>query len=166
MESCTMAVNCMNSPSVPEVVGPKGEDGGLRAFRVCANETGPLLVNSHRSCGSNASLEFSRNGENLPVAAAAKGRVLAVRGSIIDATFSGELPGLHEALIVANGGRALVLQVEQLLGRRIVRTIALGNPEGLARGLVVERTGRGVHVPAGPAALRRALKLAVEALDR
>jgi F-type H+-transporting ATPase subunit beta len=110
-------------------------------------------------------LDFSRNGEDLSVAAASKGRVLSVRGSVIDVAFSGELPGLYEALTVANGHRALILEVEQLLSRGIVRTIALGNAEGLARGLVVERTGRGVHVPVGPATLGRVFNVLGEPID-
>src|SRR5262249_33709515 len=141
------------------------EDGGPGAIRVCANETGPPLVNSHRSCVSNISLEFSRNGQDLSVAAAAKGRVLSVRGSVVDVAFAGELPKLHEALVVANRRRALALEVEQLLSRRIVRTIALGNTEGLARGLVVERTGQCVHVPVGPATLGRVFNVQGEPLD-
>src|SRR6516225_5422216 len=94
------------------------------AVRV-ANETGPRCVNLHRSCGSNNSLKSSRNGESLAVGAASKGQVLSVRGSVIDVAFSAEVPELHEALIVANGRQALVLEVEQLLSRKIVRTIAL-----------------------------------------
>ena len=101
--------------------------------------------------------------ENLPARAASQGRVLSIRGSVIDVAFSGELPGLHEALIFANGN--LVLEVEQLLGRKIVRSIALGNAEGLARGMVVERTGQGIHVPVGPATLGRVFNVLGEPID-
>ena len=52
-----------------------------------------------------------------------------------------------------------------MLGRKIVRTFALGNTEGLARGLVVERTGRGVHVPVGPATLGHVFNVLGEPLD-
>jgi hypothetical protein len=100
------------------------------ALRI-ANETGPRWVNLHRSCGSNNSLKSSRNGESLPVAAASKGQVLSVHGSVIDVAFSDEVPELHEALIVANGRRALVLEVEQLLSSKIVRTIASGQSGGV-----------------------------------
>jgi F-type H+-transporting ATPase subunit beta len=90
---------------------------------------------------------------------------LSVHGSVIDVGFSGALPSLHEALSVVNGPHALLLEVEQLLGRKIVRTIALGNPEGLARGLAVARTGQCVHVPVGPATLGRVFNLLGEPLD-
>jgi F-type H+/Na+-transporting ATPase subunit beta len=160
-----MDVNFMNFQSVPVVVPPKRKNGGPGAFRIGDNETGPIIRDSRRSWGSNTSLEFSRNGEDLSVAAAAKGRVLSVRGPVVDVAFSSELPGLHEALMVANGHRTLVLEVELLLRRRIVRTIALGNTEGLARGLVVARTGHCVHVPVGPATLGRVFNVLGEPLD-
>jgi F-type H+-transporting ATPase subunit beta len=101
----------------------------------------------------------------LSVVATVEGRVLSVRGSVIDVAFPGQLPGLHEALTVSNGCRPLVLEVEQLLGRKTVRTIALGNTEGLARGQVVERTGGGLYVPVGPATLGRVFNVFGEPLD-
>jgi F-type H+-transporting ATPase subunit beta len=122
-------------------------------------------VQAQRPPDPATSLALSRNGRDLSVKAAATGRILSVRGSLIDVVFSGELPSLHEALVVANAGRVLVLEVEQLLSRGIVRTMALGNAEGLPRGLPVERTGRGIHVPVGPATLGRVFNLLGEPLD-
>jgi F-type H+-transporting ATPase subunit beta len=106
-----------------------------------------------------------RNPKQPAVGAGSQGRILTVRGSVIDVAFPGDLPSLHEALTVANGRRDLVLEVEQLLGKKIVRTIALGNPEGLARDLVVERTGESVHVPVGPATMGRVFNVLGEPLD-
>jgi F-type H+-transporting ATPase subunit beta len=124
-----------------------------------------MIMEAPRCNGTNLSVPFSRNGEVLSVAATAKGKVLSVRGSVIDVAFARELPGLHEALIVRNRSEALVLEVEQLLSRGIVRTIALGNPEGLSRGLIVERTGQVVRVPVGPATLGRVFNVLGESLD-
>jgi F-type H+-transporting ATPase subunit beta len=155
----------MNPQTVAELVPPKTKDSGLGAFRGCANDTDSPIVDSHHSCRSDISPEFRRNRENRQVVATGKGEVVSVRGSVIDVAFPGELPGLHEALMVENGDRPLVLEVEQLLGRKIARTIALGNPDGLARGLVVERTGQGVHVPVGPATLGRVFNVLGEPLD-
>src|SRR5262249_5098856 len=86
-ESYTMGVNSRNPPPAPEGVPPKREDGALGAFGVCANATGPLFRDANRCYGAAAALEFSRNGENLPAAAAGKGRVLSVRGPVIDVVF-------------------------------------------------------------------------------
>jgi F-type H+-transporting ATPase subunit beta len=64
-----------------------------------------------------------------------------------------------------NKGQALVLEVQQLLSGRIVRTIALGNTEGVSRGLIVERTGRGIHVPVAAANLGRVFNVLGEPID-
>jgi F-type H+-transporting ATPase subunit beta len=101
-----------------------------------------------------------------PLLQAARGRVASVRGSVIDVAFRRGLPGLHEALKVMDGpDRGLVLEVEQILGPETVRAIALGHTEGLARGSEIERTGRTVHVPVGPATLGRVFNVLGEPLD-
>jgi flagellar biosynthesis/type III secretory pathway ATPase len=160
-----MGVNVTHSQSITQVVPPKREDDGIGAFKVGANGTGPWIMDSHRSRGTHSWPEASRNGENLRVATLSAGQILTVRGSVVDVAFSGEMPALHEALVVVNGRQALVLEVEQLLSRKIARTLALGNAEGLARGQVVERTGRVVHVPVGPATLGRIFNVLGEPLD-
>jgi F-type H+-transporting ATPase subunit beta len=104
-------------------------------------------------------------GYHLPVAAKARGWILAVRGPVIDVEFAGEMPGLNEALTVANGPRPLILEVQQVLGPTKVRTIALGHTEGLARGLPVERTRQAVQVPVGPPTLGRVFNVLGEPLD-
>ena len=93
------------------------------------------------------------------------GRILAVRGSVIDVVFTGELPQLNEALKVVDGRRTLILEVQQILEPRKVRTIALGQADGLIRGQVVERTGGGICVPVGPATLGRIFNAMGEPLD-
>jgi F-type H+-transporting ATPase subunit beta len=93
------------------------------------------------------------------------GRILNVRGSVIDVAFPGELPQLNEALRVANGRSELILEVQQILEPRRVRAIALGQTDGLIRGLAVERTGGGIHVPVGPATLGRIFNALGEPLD-
>jgi F-type H+-transporting ATPase subunit beta len=59
----------------------------------------------------------------------------------------------------------LVLEVEQLLCNKTVRTLALGNAEGIARNLVVARTGQGIAVPVGPATLGRVFNVLGEVID-
>ncbi len=160
---CTAQTNSVALP-LPRVVPPKREIGAVGEFTTPANRKVPTLLNSHRTYGSDTSLQFS-DGKTLPAVAKCKGQVLSVRGPIIDVAFSGELPGLHEALNVVNGSRSLLLEVQNLLCRGIVRTIALGHTDGLARGMVVERTGRGIEVPVGPAVLGRVLNVLGEPLD-
>lgn len=93
------------------------------------------------------------------------GRILIVRGSVIDVTFPGELPYLNEALKVVDGCRTLILEVQQLQEPRRVRTIALGETNGLTRGLAVERTGSVINVPVGPLTLGRIFNALGEPLD-
>jgi F-type H+-transporting ATPase subunit beta len=94
------------------------------------------------------------------------GRILAVRGSVVDVEFHGPLPHLLEALRVSNNGSgSLMLEVENLLGPRTVRAIALGQTEGLARGQQVQRTGAPVLVPVGRPTLGRMFDALGEPLD-
>jgi len=103
----------------------------------------PKLIDRRQSSESRASLQSDRNGDNhLPAPTQVPGRILAIHGSVIDAGFrGGEVPGLHEALTIADHGRTLVLEVEELLDAKKVRAVALGPTEGLVRGLAIERTG-------------------------
>ena len=62
-----------------------------------------------------------------------QGTVVQVIGAVIDVEFSRqELPKIYDALEVE--GEGLVLEVQQQLGDGIVRTIAMGQTEGLQRG--------------------------------
>lgn len=92
-------------------------------------------------------------------AAAAKGRVVRVQGSVIDVEFPvGHLPDIYDALTVrinnvgATEGETLseiTLEVEQHLGDNIVRTVALKPTDGLVRGASVTNTGGPIEVPVG-----------------
>ena len=65
-----------------------------------------------------------------------QGTVVQVIGAVIDVEFSRqELPKIYDALEVE--GEGLVLEVQQQLGDGIVRTIAMGQTEGLQRGAKV-----------------------------
>jgi F-type H+-transporting ATPase subunit beta len=107
------------------------------------------------------------NGEcGSRISSKANGKVLAIQGSVVDVAFSPEhLPNLHETLNVMGGKQELVLEVEELLGPELVRTIALGQTDGLARGLTVERTGRSIHISVGPGLLGRVFNMLGEPLD-
>jgi F-type H+-transporting ATPase subunit beta len=110
-------------------------------------------------------LEPGRNGRS-PAVTHARGQVFAIRGPVIDVLFQpGEMPGIHEVLTAANGQVAGLLEVQQLVGPRTVRALALGPTDGLARGLTVKRTGQGVQVPVGPATLGRVFDVLGEPLD-
>jgi F-type H+-transporting ATPase subunit beta len=93
------------------------------------------------------------------------GRVTAVRGSVIEVEFSGDLPSINEALLVKDGERTVILEVAHHLDQRTLRGIAMGHTEGLSRGMPVERTGRPIMVPVGPETLGRMFNALGEPLD-
>ena len=87
-----------------------------------------------------------------------QGTVVQVIGAVIDVEFSRqELPKIYDALEVE--GEGLVLEVQQQLGDGIVRTIAMGQTEGLQRGAKVSNTGDAVKVPVGEKTLGRILNV-------
>jgi F-type H+-transporting ATPase subunit beta len=94
------------------------------------------------------------------------GRVTAVRGPVVEVAFEEEnLPAVYEALTLRADGREVLLEVSHHLNPTGVRAIVLGHPEGLARGMLVERTGGPVRVPVGPPTLGRLFNVLGEPLD-
>jgi len=76
------------------------------------------------------------------------GKIVQIIGAVIDVEFPREeVPKVYDALLVTE--RGLTLEVQQQLGDGVVRTIAMGSSEGLARGLSVTNTGQPIAVPVG-----------------
>ena len=101
-----------------------------------------------------------------PTPESRRGRVTAVRGPVIEAEFAEEnLPTVHEALRIRAGGREVWLEVSHHLSPTTVRAILLGHPEGLARGMLIERTNGSIRVPVGPATLGRLFNVIGDPLD-
>lgn len=82
------------------------------------------------------------------------GAVVAVRGSVVDATFSRRLPAVGNRLQAGADGR-VVVEVVAHLGPSLVRGIALRATRGLARGDRVVDTGSPICVPQDPRLLGR-----------
>ena len=87
------------------------------------------------------------------------GRIVAVRGAVIDVAFpSGPLPPIDAAVLVETGGAVpLVAEVQAHLDAVTVRAIALGATGGLARGTKARVPGGPISVPVGDAVLGRLL---------
>jgi F-type H+-transporting ATPase subunit beta len=103
--------------------------------------------------------------DHLPGHGTQTGKVTAVRGSVVEVEFPGELPTINEALQVRDGERTIVLEVAHHLDPHSIRAIALTHTEGLARGMTVERTRRPIQVPVGPETLGRLFNVLGEPLD-
>lgn len=93
------------------------------------------------------------------------GKIKQVMGVVVDVEFENELPEIYEALTLEYAGKKLVLEVQQHLSNRLVRTVAMGATDGLKRGVEVRRTGDYIKVPVGSKTLGRMYNMLGEAID-
>ncbi len=93
------------------------------------------------------------------------GRVVEVKGPVVDVQFDDHLPEIMNALETENHGKRLVLEVSQHLGEHTVRTIAMDASEGLVRGMEVVDTGEPISVPVGDETLGRIMNVIGEVVD-
>ena len=93
------------------------------------------------------------------------GTVISIRSSVVDARFSGKLPGI---LNVLRGGDADEVVIETLihLDEKTVRGIALTSTQGLAEGSTLRDTGNPLMVPVGERLLGRVFNVFGETIDR
>jgi F-type H+/Na+-transporting ATPase subunit beta len=92
------------------------------------------------------------------------GTTVAVRGSVVDASFPADLPPVGTRLEV-EGEPRVVLEVVSHVDARTVRSIALTPTRGLSRGAAVTNTGRTLDVPVGRALLGRMLNMFGDVID-
>src|SRR5215203_1817058 len=90
------------------------------------------------------------------------GTVVEVKGPVVDVRFPPEeIPEIFNAVTVpieADGEtKKLTLEVQQLLGDDMVRTVAMASTDGLQRGVDVRDTGSPISVPVGGQVLGRVL---------
>ncbi len=104
----------------------------------------------------------------------ANGKIVQIFGQVIDVEFpQGALPEIYHGLrinaeYVVSGQKKtmnLILEVVQHMGDNVVRALIMGSPEGLARGMAVEDTGKPISVPVGKACLGRLLNAMGEPID-
>jgi F-type H+/Na+-transporting ATPase subunit beta len=102
------------------------------------------------------------------------GTVVEVKGPVVDVRFSPEeIPEIYNALTVSlqtpgddeDGETELVLEVQQLLGDDVVRTVAMASTDGLQRGVDVQDTGSPITVPVGEQVLGRVLDVLGNPVD-
>jgi len=93
-----------------------------------------------------------------------QGTTVAIRGSVVDASFPADLPAVGTRLEAGEQQR-VVLEVVSHVDARTVRSIALTPTRGLARGDTVTNTGRTLDVPVGRALLGRMLNIFGDVID-
>ena len=95
------------------------------------------------------------------------GRIIEIKGVVLDAVFDGHLPAIYNALeITMPDGRTLVAEVQQHLGDDRVRAVAMDATDGLARGTVAYDTGASISVPVGDATLGRIFNVLGQTIDK
>lgn len=95
------------------------------------------------------------------------GKIVQVIGPVVDVEFSsGDLPEIYDALqIVADDGTKTTVEVQQLLGQNVVRSVAMSSTDGLKRGMKVVNTKEPIKVPVGDGILGRILNVLGEPVD-
>jgi F-type H+-transporting ATPase subunit beta len=93
------------------------------------------------------------------------GRIISIRGSIVDARFSKSIPPLQN-LLVCGRDDTIKIEVIQHLDDRTVRGIALTGTQGLPLNSGIRDTGRHLEVPVGGTLLGRALNVFGAPIDK
>jgi F-type H+/Na+-transporting ATPase subunit beta len=93
------------------------------------------------------------------------GKVLEIKGVVVDAVFPGELPEIYSALRIPRESGDLIAEVQQHLGDDRVRAVAMDATDGLARGVDVFDTGGPISVPVGDITLGRVWNVLGEPVD-
>jgi F-type H+-transporting ATPase subunit beta len=93
-----------------------------------------------------------------------RGKVVSVRGSVIDCRFTEKLPKVHNQLLVGKD-ESVVVEVLSHNDREVVRGMALLPTQGISRGSPVTDTGHSLRVPVGRALLGRMFNVYGSAID-
>ncbi|MGO9202206.1 MAG: F0F1 ATP synthase subunit beta [Limisphaerales bacterium] len=98
-----------------------------------------------------------------------KGKIVQVIGPVVDVEFPESLPPIYGALTVDfkvnNKPVKLTLEVQQDLGNKWVRTVAMSSTEGLKRGYEVVDTGGPISMPVGPGVMGRVFDVTGNPVD-
>lgn len=82
------------------------------------------------------------------------GKIISVRGSVVDTWFEGYLPSVY-TLLHTGENKEIAIEVLAQLDANTVRGIALNPTQGLNRGMLVETKGTQLSVPIGKSILGR-----------
>src|SRR5512133_3681224 len=93
------------------------------------------------------------------------GKLIEIKGVVIDALFPDELPEIYSALRITVDGNDLIAEVQQHLGDDRIRAVAMDSTDGLARGIDVVDLGGPITVPVGEVTLGRLWNVIGEPVD-
>jgi len=92
------------------------------------------------------------------------GKVISVRGSVLDIHFPDRLPPIYTKLRTGDKDD-IVIEVMTHLNSEMIRGIALTSTRGLSRGTAVSDTGNTLLVPVGKSIIGRVLNVFGETID-
>ena len=98
------------------------------------------------------------------------GRIIEIKGVVIDAVFPDRLPEIYNALAIEvmrpdGASETLIAEVQQHLGDDRVRAVAMDSTDGIPRGAVVTDTKGPISVPVGDATLGRLWNVTGDPID-
>ena len=93
------------------------------------------------------------------------GKIISVRGSVVDVLFVNNLPSLYTVLH-AGKNKEITIEVLAQLDNKRVRGIALNPTQGLARGMDVETSGKSLTVPVGQEIMGRMFDVFGNTIDK
>jgi F-type H+/Na+-transporting ATPase subunit beta len=99
------------------------------------------------------------------------GYIRQIIGPVLDVEFpSGKLPKIYSAITINGKNEAgqevsVTCEVQQLLGDKQVRAVAMSTTDGLIRGMEVIDTGGAIRVPVGAATLGRIFNVLGDPVD-
>ncbi len=95
------------------------------------------------------------------------GKIVQIIGPVVDVSFEeGNMPNILDALeIKRQDGTTLVCEVEQHIGEKTVRAIAMDSTDGLSRGVEVEATGAPIKMPIGDQIKGRLMNVTGNTID-
>jgi F-type H+/Na+-transporting ATPase subunit beta len=98
-----------------------------------------------------------------------KGKIVQVIGPVVDVEFTDRLPAIYNALTldykVQDQPVKLTLEVQQHLGDKWVRTVAMSSTEGLKRGFEVTDSGGPISMPVGEGVMGRVFNVTGDVVD-
>ncbi len=88
-------------------------------------------------------------------------------GVVVDVEFeSGNLPSIYNALLIKRrSGEDLILEIQEHVGTKVVRAIAMGSTAGLRRGMTVIDLEKPIEVPIGRQTLGRLFNVLGQPID-
>jgi len=95
------------------------------------------------------------------------GRIIRLVGVVVDVEFeSGNLPSIYNALLIKRrSGEDLILEIQEHVGTKVVRAIAMGPTAGLRREMTVIDLEKPIEVPIGRQTLGRLFNILGQPID-